>query len=156
MYDQGRYVGVVLEDKKQIIAYATFICDRARSNVFLDYYAVDKNQRGSGIGSRFLKLLREYWKDKSGIILECEMPESAKTENEKMTRKRRIDFYLRGGAEITPVHWRLFGVDYNILWLQTGPASVKDNISDDLTTMYSFIFPRLLRLLFTQIKSYRV
>jgi len=151
LHGEGRYLCLVLEEENQIVAYAAFIFDKAINSVLLDYFAVDKNQRGSGIGSRFISSVREYWIGKSGIILECENPGSAKDEDEKAIRKRRIDFYLRGGAETTAVHWRMFGVSYDILWMQTDPVSGIVDIANDLTRLYSLSFPSIIRKLFTRV-----
>jgi len=145
LHSNGKYLCLVLEEEKQVIAYATFIVDDSISNVLLDYFAVAEKRRGSGIGSRFISLVRDYWSDKSGIIIECESPDTARTEGEKAVRKRRIDFYLRGGAENTTVRWRILGMRYNILWLPTSPNNTQINIAKDLAGLYSLSIPSLLR-----------
>lgn len=152
LYHHGRYVCLVSEVAGKAEAYATFICDQASCSVLLDYYAVVPSMRGTGIGSRFLGLLPDYWPDKKGIILECEKPDSAKIQKEKSIRERRIGFYQRGGAQITPLCWRAFGVDYNILWLPIQCAQEHADIAGDLVRLYRLSLPAALAKLFIKIR----
>ena len=69
MHMKNRYLCLALEEDGKILAYATFIHDETIDSVLLDYYAVDKGQRGAGIGSQFIPEIRDYWKEKSGIIM---------------------------------------------------------------------------------------
>jgi len=148
LYDTGRYLCLVYEDESQIVAYATFIHDETMSSVLLDYFAVDEKCRGSGVGSKLISLVCEYWKDKAGIIIECETPDTAKNEEDRSLRKRRIDFYLRAGAVITQARWRMLGVKYNILWLPTSQTNAQPDVVHDIAKLYTISLPKLLRLLF--------
>lgn len=153
LFRKGRYVALVLEEEGQVAAYATFICDDAVQSVFLDYYAVDKAQRGQGTGSRFLAMLQAYWAEKGGIILECEEPDTAADEGEKETRLRRISFYERGGAVVTKVRWHAFGVDYRILYLKTKTPVEQVDVPKDLLKLYSFSMPSFVRRMFSRIQT---
>ena len=148
LFDNGRYLCLVYEEENQVIAYATFIHDDAMSSVLLDYFAVDEGRRGCGIGDKLISFAREYWRDKAGIIIECETPDSAKNEDAWDLRKRRIDFYLRTGAEKSPARWRLFGVDYAVLWIPTSPKHSQPDVTFDLASLYSLSLPASLRHLF--------
>lgn len=53
LFRKDRYVCLILEEGAQVAAYATFICDDKVECVFLDYYAVDQNQRGRGQAAVF-------------------------------------------------------------------------------------------------------
>lgn len=142
---QGRYACIVLEEDGHIAAYANFIWEASVGSVFLDYFAVDESQRGQGTGSRFLDMLKESWAQKKGIILECERPDLATSPQEREQRTRRIAFYERSGAQVTPLLWQAFGVDYNILYLPIeGPAESPQAIARDLTTLYSYAVPDFL------------
>ncbi len=60
------------------------------------------------------------------IFGEVENVASAKNEEERGTRQKRIDFYLRNGAVMTGVNCHLFGVDYNIMRFRAeGQAAAK-------------------------------
>ena len=145
MYQNGKYKFLVLEEENSVIAYAAFVYDEEISSVLLDYLAVDEKCRGTGVGGRFMTSIQEYWNEKSGIIIECETPDTAKTENEKALRKRRIDFYVRNGAETTTVKWRLFGVHYTVLWLPAQQDHTQIDVVADLKRLYSFSVPSALR-----------
>ena len=152
LYRKGNYACIVLEDEQQVIAYAAFIVDDTKNSVLLDYFAVDKNQRGSGVGSLFLSQLTEYWTEKSGIIIECEAPDSAQTDSEKTICNRRIDFYIRGGAENTSVRWRMFGGEYKVLWLPINTNLARPDVACDLAGLYSLSLLPPLRPLFIRKK----
>lgn len=151
LYRQGRYVCLVLCEGEKLLAYATFLCDTAVDSVFLDYYAVDPAGRGKGIGSRFLSLLCEHWANKSGMILECESPRTAKHQEERALRERRIEFYRRGGAVLTPLLWRAFGVEYRILCIPTIGDHRPVNVAGDLQALYALSLPAVTRKLFTRL-----
>lgn len=142
LYRKGQYVCIVL-DEGGILAYAAFIYHNATGSVLLDYFAVAKDLRGSGIGSRFLAMLQEYW-DKDGIILECEAPESATNAEETSIRNRRIAFYERGGAVVTTYRWQAFGVAYRILWLPINRQAAEVDIVKELPFLYQCSMPGFL------------
>lgn len=85
----------------------------------LDYYAVSREARGTGIGSCFLRLLKEELgrKDICTMIAEVENPDFAKSEAEREERKRRIRFYEKNGLILTEICSCLFGVEYRIMYL---------------------------------------
>ena len=140
LYGRGRYVCLVLEEEG-LAAYATFLCGDAIGSVLLDYFAVDKARRGGGVGGRFFSMLAGYWPGKDGILLECERPGGAPSEAEQTIRRRRIAFYTRGGAEETPLRWRAFGVDYNVLWLPIRAAAAQADLAGDLMALYRLSVP---------------
>ncbi len=100
----------------RLMAYATFYFCGGHPFALLDYYAVVSGLRGQGIGSAFLRDLLPLVPVKGGILIEAESPSSAKKEEERRTRQRRVAFYEKNGARQTGINCRLFGVDYNILW----------------------------------------
>ena len=50
-------------------------------------------------------------------MLECESLETAADEKERRLRRRRIRFYERNGCVLTGVKARVFGVEFDILYL---------------------------------------
>ena len=109
------YICYGLYNNKELLAYA-FIAT-SKSYLLLDYYAVCAKYRNKGIGSKFLNILKENCKNYIGIIVEVEKVEYASNENEKVVRKRRIDFYKKNGMRITKVSCTLFTVNYSIMCL---------------------------------------
>lgn len=144
LYQKGRYVCLVLEEEKKFLAYATFLYDSGINCVLLDLYAVDSLRRGGGIGTRFLTMLKEHWSGKTGILLECEWPKAAESEDEKAVRERRIAFYLRAGAEMTPIRWHAFGIDYNVLFLPVEGIIDRSALPNTFLALYGLGVPRFL------------
>ena len=80
--------------------------------ILLDYFAVEKAKRGSGVGTAALKKLMERYADK-GFFLEIEstleqLPDLA-------MRQRRKRFYLSCGLQELGVEAELFGVNMELL-----------------------------------------
>ncbi|MCD8190899.1 MAG: GNAT family N-acetyltransferase [Clostridiales bacterium] len=119
MQKAGQYdcYGYYRDDK--LIAYACYILTQNGFYALLDYFAVVPELRGQGIGSAVLRELQGTVSAKCGVFIEAESPNSAKSEDERQTRERRIRFYLSNGAKLTSSKCLLFGVDYNILFIST-------------------------------------
>lgn len=80
--------------------------------VLLDYFAIKKNKRGCGIGTKALILLKEIFAPLP-LILEIEDPElPAKNREQRIKRK---EFYARCGMKMMDYRISLFGVDMRIL-----------------------------------------
>lgn len=83
-----------------------------KNEILIDYLAVAKKRRGTGVGSKMLALLLEHYKD-HGVFLEIEeLDESAENNAERIRRK---EFYLRAGLTPMNTHVKLFGVDMELL-----------------------------------------
>lgn len=117
MLDKGIYECLGFFAEGELKAYIFLLADRERGFLLLDYLAVCENSRQEGWGSRSMERLREYYRDKKGIFLECESLKTAKNEEELRLRRRRISFYERNGCVLTGVEARVFGVEFEILYL---------------------------------------
>ena len=80
--------------------------------VLIDYLAVAKRRRGTGVGTQMLKALIEHYKD-YGIFLEIEMLDPEAGNNAERIRRR--EFYLRCGLQPMDTYAKLFGVDMELL-----------------------------------------
>lgn len=80
--------------------------------VLLDYFAVEPNKRGGGIGSELLEKLRERYAGKK-IFLEIERVGSKQGDLEQKQRRKR--FYKRCGLTETGLYTDLAGVEMEIL-----------------------------------------
>ncbi len=81
-------------------------------NILLDYLAVDEKQRGTGIGSEILQLMKNHYEGK-GVFLEIE---SVYEEcGNKAERIRRKHFYEKCGMESMEVFVWLFGVKMELM-----------------------------------------
>lgn len=83
-----------------------------RQNILLDYLAVDETQRGTGIGSEILQLMKNHY-DGKGVFLEIE---SVYEEcDNKAQRVRRKHFYEKCGLTSMDVFVWLFGVKMELM-----------------------------------------
>lgn len=117
---------------EELAAYAVFI-QNGRGSALLNYYAVQPQLRGQGVGTECLGMLRQA-ADRMGvrwIVFEVEAPEEAESSQEAETRRRRVDFYLRGGARPTGVHSLLFGVHYRIMLLPAASLGEAPALPED-------------------------
>ncbi len=145
---KGRYKAWGYYEGPRLTAYATFYFCSRYPFALLDYYAVVDGLRGKGIGSAFLKDLLPLIPVKGGILIEAESPASAKKEEERRIRRRRVDFYEKNGAGKTGIHCRLFGVDYNILYYPKHEGPGPKNLTlGQVKALYLDLYGKLPRAL---------
>lgn len=125
MWEKGIYRGLGLYEGGRLRAYGFFVQKSGFPYVLLDYLAVCEEFRGSGYGTVFLELMREYFSDMDGIMVECETVSAAENEEEYFQRRRRIDFYMRCGAVLTGVECRMFGIGFSVLLYPVNPKNRK-------------------------------
>lgn len=82
------------------------------SHILLDYLAVDEKQRGTGIGTEILQLMRSHYTGK-GVFLEIEsVYEDCDNKNQRLRRKH---FYEKSGMKSMEVFVWLFGVKMELM-----------------------------------------
>lgn len=97
--ENGRFLGLAI-----MVLYGEL--------ALLDYFAISPKERGGGIGSEALQMLKaRYGEKKFFLEIESTQTESANSEQ----RKRRKQFYLRNGMTNLPFFVNLFGIDMEIL-----------------------------------------
>ncbi len=145
---KGKYKAYGYYEGTRLMAYATlYFCGR-HSFALLDYYAVAAGLRGQGIGSAFLQDLIPLIPVKGGLLIEAESPASARKEEERHIRERRVAFYEKNGAEKTGINCRLFGVDYNILYCPKHRKSGSKNLTlGQIRALYQDLYGNLPRTL---------
>ena len=117
------------DETDSLCAYAYFSCTENGKYALLDYFAVKKDLRGTGIGSKTFPLLRTEMKDRDGLLLEVESVESAEAEEEVNIRRRRKAKSL------------LYGVDFNILVLPIAqPVPEAKVVLHELENIYHVMF----------------
>ena len=135
---EGYYRFLGLMDQDEIIGYACLV--DVKDTCLIDYLAVIPERRNSGAGSEMLRLLETRLKEKEYVIVEVELPDSGRDEDEATLRKRRVEFYLRGGILDTGIDVRCFGVDFRIL--EAGTHGPHDR--NDVIRRYENIYRRIL------------
>ena len=80
--------------------------------VLLDYFAINKNLRSNGYGSKSLRMLQKYYEGRR-FLLEIEnVYENAHNQKD---RERRKKFYLNNNMKSMDMFVHLFGTDMEIL-----------------------------------------
>lgn len=127
-----------------VLAYA-FLCRGHRSSsLILDYFAVVSTSRQQGYGSQFLELLRHKFEDAAGILAEVESVEQGEDDAERLVRQRRLDFYLRNGFCRTRVAGKIFGVDYDIVFLPLAKSCEDPFVCAEMEEIYRTMIPKLM------------
>lgn len=101
----------------------------------LDYFAVEPERRGQGVGGALLCAVCELYAEADALIIESERPEDAP---EREAAEARLRFYARAGAKRTDIAVTLFGVEFVILALPTrGKTPPEDGaLAGELARVY--------------------
>lgn len=109
--------------------------------VLLDYLAICEEQRGSGVGSQTIALLKQRYQGKR-FLLEIESTKEAC--EDIVIRKRRKAFYERNGLSAMDYLVNLFGIEMEIM---TADCSVNfDDYHEILEKVYSPDFAKNITL----------
>lgn len=140
----------VVRDENDVLGFASVRRFNDRSLLFLDYFAITREARNSGIGGEVLGLiaaaLRRFRAAKA-LIWEVESPADASGEAQRL-RERRIQFYLRNGARLVEDHGvyrmpditgRTESLPMRLMWLPLRP---------DYRLPYGENIPRLFELIY--------
>ncbi len=144
LIQQNAYVCKGFFSNDKLKSYTFFAGDKnSQSCSLLDFFAVNSECRGFGIGSDVIKQLKENKEfSKDGIIAEIEDPEHSESEEEKIVRKRRAAFYEKNGFIKTGITSVCFGVHFLIIYLPKEKQPNDDIISEKLNTVYKTVFPK--------------
>ena len=122
--DAGYGFSLGIYGDELLVGYAVFIVCEETACALLDYFAILKDRRGEGHGHRAFALFETYFKAElpqiGGIYVESERVDAAENEGQRLTRERRISFYLSCGCKMTKLRSFLFGVDYSVLYMPLG------------------------------------
>lgn len=120
----------------ELIGYA-FLMITNDGEILLDYYAIVPQFRQKGLGSEFLKRLIKTLREYPALIFEVERVLSAKDEAQRLTREKRVEFYLKNGAEKTGVEATVYGVDYSIMCFPINEKADDSRIKSAMHKFYS-------------------
>lgn len=112
LMDAGRYEPLRAAQDGETVGYAMLW-----QPGLLDYLAVLRGRRDSGLGGAILRALMEAY---GSIFGEAEAPEAGDAA-QRETRERRLAFYLRNGMRLLDYDCALFGVHYRCLY--AGPET---------------------------------
>ena len=141
VFREGRYLCYGAKEGTDILAYAFFV--RTEGQYLLDYFAVKKELRGSGIGSGFLKELNSrYLREATCVLVEVDDPFFAGNDKEKTICERRLAFYLGKGLLDTGAKARTFGADFLILEFPKGKPHSQTEAGEFYSRIYRSLFPK--------------
>ena len=131
---RGEYICLGCFMQETLCGYAMLV--QVGADLLLDYFAVIGKYRDSGIGSRFLGMLRGQFADADSLLIESENPDYMDNDAERQTAERRLRFYARCGCRDTGVTAQVFGVEYRILELPVGKLHSQDEIRAVYAKLY--------------------
>ncbi|MBR6401604.1 MAG: hypothetical protein IKS17_10370 [Firmicutes bacterium] len=138
----GHYACFGMFDGNDMLAYSYFykLDANGTSALLLDYFAVEKEHRHSGLGTVFFGLLLPYFKTADVTVIESENPEYAETKTAAEAQKNRLAFYAKNGCTDTGLTSRVFGAEYKILTI----AESRKYAADEISTLYRGIYRSML------------
>ena len=140
VFREGRYQCYGVREGADILAYAFFVL--TEDLYMLDYFAVKKDLRGSGIGSGFLKELNSYClREAACVLVEVDDPFFAGNDKEKKICERRLAFYLVNGLLDTGARARTFGADFLILEFPRGKPHSQAEAGEFYSRIYRSLLP---------------
>lgn len=130
-------------DGEKLAGYAVFILCQEAKCALIDYFAILHERRGKGMGHRAFSLFAAYFEENlpevEGLYIESERVSAAEDAKQRLTRQRRIAFYLSCGCEMTALRSVLFGVDYSVLYKPFGEKGQEPS-QEALDTLYRKMF----------------
>lgn len=132
-------------------AYAIFEKPASMDVWLLDYLAVDKNARGSGLGSLMIQLFEAVLAtDVRAILLEIERLDCASDEAQAAVRVRRKRFYLKNHLYETGVFSVADGgMDYEILCLPLRAPLTMQETAGAMEVIYRTFFTEGMYAVYT-------
>lgn len=113
---KDNYVSYGIYKNDEFVGYAYFV--KNNKTIMLDYFAIIKDKRASGLGSEVLKRFIDEFKTKySTFLLESEDPLFAVNSSDKIIREKRIEFYEKNGCEKINFKSKVYGVNYVLFTL---------------------------------------
>ncbi len=137
--DSGFMEGYGLFRGETLLAYAFFV--KIGEVLLFDYFAVLPEYRESGIGSDFLRLLRELLSSYECVIGEVENPEYSEDAEEREIMERRIRFYQRNGVRDTGASGRVYGVEYRFFEMEGNRIHTREEAFDRINLFYRTYWP---------------
>lgn len=141
LLDRQAYRVYGMLDGDELAAYALLAMAGGGRGLLLDYFAVLPHFQDKGYGGKCLAMLKEALKDWAGIIIEVENPDLQDDEAEREICRRRMRFYERNACQRTPVQEKLFGFEYDILFLPAGGHLSGEELFHEVETLYHMMVP---------------
>lgn len=138
--EQGIYTIYGLYEKEELLAYALFMRNKDSGIQLLDYFASNRKYRSKGYGSTLLEMLKSDDTISQGYIIEVESVRTAKNEEEKIQRERRIAFYEKNGLRKVAIRASVYDVEFDILYLPLRWDGDDAHLYEELKALYLLMF----------------
>ncbi|WP_310605009.1 GNAT family N-acetyltransferase [Anaerosporobacter sp.] len=138
--EHGIYTIYGLYEEEELLAYAMFVNNKESEFALLDYFASNRKYRSKGYGSTLLQMLKENDTVSKGYIIEVESLRTAKDEEERVIRERRIAFYEKNGLRKTAIRACVYGVEFDILYLPLCVEAEDSCLYEELKALYLLMF----------------
>ncbi len=113
LMELNKYFTYGVFDGDVLLGYAFFMTNEKM--LLLDYFAILKEKRNDGIGSKSIGLISEYFKNKYDVlVLESEDPAFANNDSDREIREKRLCFYQKNNFEIAKIEAKVYGVEFVI------------------------------------------
>lgn len=123
---------LIYEENEEQKAY--ILQRKKEKDIMIFFFAVLKQYRGQGIGSKCIKELKQYAGNRN-VIIEVETEENAKNSEENMVIKSRIKFYEKLGFEkIKNIKYNIKGHPYYLMTLEKN--IITEEIINKVKAMY--------------------
>ncbi len=138
---QNLYLPYGIFEGSSLIAYAFFCKGKHSHYILLDYLAVCPKYRSSGYGTKILPVLAQFVQNSGyyGIVGEVENPKYYHSEEDRLTKEKRLRFYLRDRFQTTPIVCHMFGTKMIVLKLDFHNADT-DTIYNSMQDIYRVNF----------------
>lgn len=141
--NQGIQEGMVFNEGGEDLAYAIVSGKNGNGYVLVSLFAVLPKMRSGGIGSKFLKRLKERYKGKQGIIVEVECPDISLGQEEYDIRRRRIKFYEKNDFNLVPgVSYSIWDIPMDLMVLSI--LAAQETINAEIEQIMTDIYAKLL------------
>ncbi len=142
---------LLLKDEDGLEAgYAVMLIHRPTAYVMLGWLSVYPTVRGGGIGGKFLTLIKEFYADKQGILLEI-------TQYPELEKARRLHaFYSRNGWRDVACTYSICDVESGLMWLPiNGAEDIHLAIQLIIREVYSGIYNDIKFRKFIKVREIR-
>ena len=130
---------LVLKDNKKIMAYSVFAWKHPEVKI-LEYFAVTKENRGTGMGSLMISMLMDYL-TVNELIIESEDPSISIDEKEKEINQKRLSFYRKNNFKESGLKLKLGDVHFIIFRYHN--QLTNDELLEEIKAIYHITSPNM-------------
>lgn len=141
LIESDQYLCYGFYNDLELLGYVFLVKPSQSGSILLDYLAVCSGNRSNGLGTEFIRILKEKFStDYVSLLAEVEHPDYSISEQDKKDRMRRIYFYQKNGFQVSDVSTRVLSDDYRIINLSLNGKIKDSEIALEMNNIYNIIF----------------